>query len=718
MEAVPSEPSVMAVDLSKSFSAAPRTRNHHAPASDLAAKPEWYRRHPAGLHIDSSYRSGSYDGGAGMEPSYMSAALPTGVYRDGDLWCPSFYQADASREDDSDSGSDVIVLLAAAKEPLLCASFVADGVRPIAQPLSPPPSSPGCCERAQNLTSQSSDTSSEEEEEEDEVEESESSADIPPHHARPIVLLANLSADHTDASHFDTARFARTCGTRSDPAGRVLSHTDMSSDDSDVIEVPVTRKRPTFPPNRSQDKTAAVECKRSNRIRASSKQAPLPTWPVRYRLARSVKKDTVGVYYENCDSDDTVGYASDDDASRCHTKSESDDSCQRRARNKSHDDGRRPTTDKSDNVRQCHKAGETDDAHRRHAADKSDNSHQRLAANRTGKVQHHVSESDDARQRHATNKSDHSHQHRGANKSDNSHRRRATNKSADAQISSTKQKLSSSAKRAVKRQRRKRRAWCPPSSLFSPPEPEIKLKCTAAKEPTKKKKKTSDVFCPFVRVRQRANAQRNEVTVVNRQDHQDVMHDKQSAARSSSGVIPKTSCFRLGRLTDFSTGSDATQPLCCLCGHVANANGLGDLHGPYLPMSHSLAKLSDSRDTDTALPNLRRHLDERWVHSDCSVWSSQVFLVRGNLYGLEEAEQLARATMCCWCQRSGAIMGCSHKGCTGYFHYTCSLFSGCALNEDNLSLRCSQHNMTKCQQLQRQGHTQRKSWRAARRRVR
>ncbi|XP_061604489.1 uncharacterized protein LOC133465563 isoform X2 [Phyllopteryx taeniolatus] len=672
MEAVPSEPSVMAVDLSKSFSAAPRTRNHLAPASDLAAKPEWYRRHPAGLHIDSSYRSGSYDGGAGMEPSYMSAALPTGVYRDGDLWCPSFYQADASCEDDSDSGSDVIVLLAAAKEPLVCASFVADGVRPIAQPLSPAPSSPGCCERAQNLTSQSSDTSSEEEEEEDEVEESESSADIPPHHARPIVLLANLSADHTDASHFDAARFARSCGTRTNPAGRVLSHTDMSSDDSDVVEVPVTQKRPTFPPNRSQDETAAVECKRSDRIRASSKQAPLPTWPARHRLARSVKKDTVGVYYENCDSDDTIGYASDDDASRWHTKSESDDSCQRRARNTSHDDGRRPTTDKSDNIRQCHKAGETD----------------------------------------------HSHQHRAANKSDNSHRRRATNKPADAQISSTKQKLSSSAKKNVKRQRRKRRAWCPPSSLFSPPEPEIKLKCTAAKAPTKKKKKTSDVFCPFVRVRQRANAQWNEVTVVNRQDHQDVMHDKQSAARSSSGVIPKTSCFRLGRLTDFSTGSDATQPLCCLCGHVANANGLGDLHGPYLPMSHSLAELSDSRDTDTALPNSRRHLDERWVHSDCSVWSSQIFLVRGNLYGLEEAEQLARATMCCWCQRSGAIMGCSHKGCTGYFHYTCSLFSGCALNEDNLSLRCSQHNMTKCQQLRRQGHTQRKSWRAARRRVR
>ncbi|XP_077415435.1 uncharacterized protein LOC144044726 [Vanacampus margaritifer] len=656
MEAIPSEPSIMAVDLSKSFSTPGRTRNHHAPALDHPAKPEWYHRRPVGSHVDTSYGTASYDGDSGVEPSYLNAALPPGVYGDGNLWCPTFYQADASCEDDSDSGSDVIVLLAAAKEPLLCASFVEDGV----EPLSPAPSSPGSCQPTPS--SQSSDTSSSEEEEEV-VEESESSVDIPPHHSRPVVLLADLSSDYASAAHF---------------------HADMLSDDSDVVEVPVTqtaRKRLTF--NKIQDKSVPVERKCSVRIKPHSTQAPPPTWPARRRLARSAKKDAVGVYYESCDSDGAMGYAleSDEDTRRCHTGSESDSSCQRRVISKTAD-----------------KPRETDHSHR-HVVNKSDDS-----------LQRHASESDDAQQCQATNDSDNAGRRHSANKSDNSDWRRATNKSADTQGSSTKRKLSAVAKKTVKRQRRKRRAWCPPSSLFSPPEPQIKLKCTSTQEPTKKKKKTLDNFCPFVRVRQCANSRQNAVTVVNHQDQLNVLHqNQQSTTRSSSGLIPKTSCFRLGRLN----GAGDAPPLCCLCGHEANADGLGDLHGPYLPVLSSLVKLPDSGTDDAAA----RHLAERWVHSDCSVWSSRVFLVRGNMYGLEEAEQLARDTMCCWCHQSGAIMGCSRKGCTQYFHYACALSSGCVLNEDNLSLRCLQHHMTTYQQ-QHEGNTQRKSWRAARRHVR
>ncbi|XP_061701073.1 uncharacterized protein LOC133513962 [Syngnathoides biaculeatus] len=703
MEAVPSEQSVMAVDLSKSFSAAPQTRNHQAPPSDLAAKPEWYHR--AGLAIDSSYTTGSYDGGTGIEPSYVSTTLPPGIGRDGALWCPSFYQADASCEDDSDSGSDVIVLLTAAEEPLLCASFVADGAQ-----LSPAPSSAGCCQGAQNLTSQSSETSSEDEEEE--VEESESSADIPPHHARPVVLLANLNADYAGISHFDTTRVTRSRGTRSNADCATLSRTDMTSDDNDVGEFPIaqtTHERPTFPPKRRQDKSVPVECKGSKRIRACPKRVSPDPWPTRRHLARSVKKDTVGVYYESCDSDDTFGDLSDDDASHCHSKIKSDDSWHHRPGNKSYQGDGRPAAEKSGHSRQRHKVGETDNGHHGLAADQSDNHHQHRTTNTADNVpQHHESQSDNSCQGHAPNKLN------------NSHRHRAAKKSSGAQISSTKQKLLSSPKKTVKRQRCRLRAWCPPSSLFSPPEPQIKLKCTADKEPMKKKK-MSDTFCPFVRVWQHENAEQNDVTVVNHQDRQDVTYNKQQkTASSSSGVTPKTSCFRLGRLTDVATGADAAEPPCCLCGQAANTNGLGDLHGPYFPSSQSLAELSDYHDTDKpAFPNLWRHLNERWVHSDCTVWSSQVFLVRGNLYGLEEAEQLARATICCWCQRSGAIMGCSHKGCAGYFHYTCALSSGCVLNEDNLSLRCPQHHMTQCQQQQQhQGHTQRKTWRAARRHVR
>ncbi|XP_019745509.1 nucleolar and coiled-body phosphoprotein 1-like isoform X2 [Hippocampus comes] len=723
MEAVPSEPSGMAVDLSKGFSAPPRTRNQCTPALDLAAKPEWYQ---ARSRVDSSYGTRSYDGDSGVEPKYVNATLPPGMYRDDDPWCPAFYQTDASCEDDSDSGSDVIVLLAAAKEPLLCASFLADGVRHIVEPLSPAPSSPECCQ--QTLSSQSSDSSSSEEEEVE--EESESSADIPPHHARPVVLLADLSIDY---------------------AGTVDSRADTLSDDSDVVEVPVTQttpKRPIFPQNKIHEKSAAIECKRSVRIRAHLEQVPSSSpRPVRCHLARSVKKDAMGVYYESCDSDDALGYAleSDDDAQQCHTASESNDSHQRCTVNQSHDDLQRlasmgkteeaPETDnnhhhvvnksnssrqsraadksgkvrqyhssKADDARQLHKARKNVPQH--HSTQKIGNSQQRRASNKSGKAQqHHTSESDDADQRHPTNNPDNAHRCRAASKSDNSHRRRATNKSADAGRGSTQRKPSAVAKKSVKRRRRNRRAWFPPSSLFSPPEPEIKLRCTVEQKPAKKKKKTSDNFCPFVRVRWRASSQRNDVMVVNQQEQQDVPHQKQSIAPLSSGIIPKASCFRPGRLN----GAGAAPPLCCLCGGQANANGLGDLHGPYLPAAGSLAKLPDCCDDDAG---------ERWVHSDCSVWSSRVFLVRGNLYGLQEAEQLARHTICCWCHQSGAIMGCSHKGCTEYFHYACARPAGCVLNEENLSLRCSQHPLGRCQQQQHEGHTPRKSWRVGRRHVR
>ncbi|XP_037112874.1 uncharacterized protein LOC119125996 [Syngnathus acus] len=676
MEALPSEPSVMAVDLSKSFSAPSRTRNQRTPASDLPTKPEWYHRCPTGSCLDSSYGTGSYEREDGVAPSHVSAGLPQGVYRDGDLWCPGFYQAGASCEDDSDSGSDVIVLLAASKEPLLCASFVADGVRRIVEPLSPAPSLPGCCQ--QTLSLQSSDTSSSEEEEEEEMEEeSESSADIPPHHARPVVLLADLS---TDYAVYDGA--TRSCA-------------DVLSDDSDVVEVPSTRKRPTFPPNKIQDKSAAVGRKRSVRISANSVQTPLSPWSTRHRLARSAKKDAVGVYYESCNSDDATGYAleSDDDVHGCHAGRESDSSCQSWGLNQSHEAHQHLTADKAEDARETDHVNESGGFHPRRVTNKANTSRQG-----------HTSESDDALQRHVPDNPDNTRQRHAANKSNNSQRRRATNKSADTGKRTS--KSSAVAKKSVKRQRRKRKAWCPPSSLFSPPEPQIKLRCTAMQE-VAKKKKTSDNFCPFVRVRTHGSLRPNDVTVVNQQDQLDVSLQKQQNAARSSGVIPKTSCFRLGRLKD---AGDAT-PLCCLCGRQANADGLGDLHGPYFPASGRPAELLERGDAAA------HQLDERWVHSDCSVWSGQVFLVRGNLYGLREAEQLASHTICSGCHLSGAIMGCSHKGCTRSFHYACALPSGCVLNEDNLSLRCSQHHMTTCQQ-QHDGHARRKSWRAARRHIR
>ncbi|XP_054616128.1 uncharacterized protein LOC129171472 [Dunckerocampus dactyliophorus] len=575
------------MDLSKSFSVVPRS---HAPITDLSKKPEWYHRRPGSPHLQAACRNRTTlqpDEGAGVESgSYANATLAPGLYHDGvhgDLWCSGFYgpdDGDSSGEEDSDSSSDVIVVVSTSKQPLLCSSFVAEGVRRTLEPLSPAASSPddarGYCRRAELPSSPSRDSSSSE-------ESSDSSADIPPHHARPIVLLSDLSATYADPAY---------------------SRVDVSSDDSDVVEVPVT---PVTPERQNKRLSCQRSLENNEQVQAPPTQLrrrkrPALPRPPRHRLTRLVKKDAVGIYYESCDSDSVMTYA------LC--SSSSDDACPRARR-----EAPPPSQPEVEPQRE----------------------HQRPLT---------------ARRRKQT---------------ENSRRGHGAGRTAAA---------------ATRRRRRRRAA----PALFSPPEALINVR-----QPKRKKTATSD-FCPVVRVRHHL------CTVVNHQEDELTQDARQKMpTASSSGFLPKTSCFHLAR----HAATDPATPLCCLCGHVTNAQGLGDLHGPYYP--------------DQA-PSTSRGEGERWIHEDCGVWSAGVFLVGGKLYGLEEAASLTCHTMCSACQRAGAIMGCSQKGCMRNYHYTCARHSGCVLNEDNLSMRCRQHHMTQHQQPQR--HKQSESRRATRRSVR
>ncbi|KAJ8363759.1 hypothetical protein SKAU_G00125900 [Synaphobranchus kaupii] len=82
---------------------------------------------------------------------------------------------------------------------------------------------------------------------------------------------------------------------------------------------------------------------------------------------------------------------------------------------------------------------------------------------------------------------------------------------------------------------------------------------------------------------------------------------------------------------------------------------------------------------------------EYWVHEDCGIWSAGVFLVKGKLYGLEEAVRLAKETVCSTCHAVGATLGCLFKGCSNKYHYACAVQSDCVLNEDNFSMKCTKH---------------------------
>ncbi|KAL0992992.1 hypothetical protein UPYG_G00101920 [Umbra pygmaea] len=91
------------------------------------------------------------------------------------------------------------------------------------------------------------------------------------------------------------------------------------------------------------------------------------------------------------------------------------------------------------------------------------------------------------------------------------------------------------------------------------------------------------------------------------------------------------------------------------------------------------------------LPKMPMDPEELWVHEACMVWSSGVYLVNGRLYGLQEALDGARDTVCSYCEMVGSTLGCYSKGCTLRYHYPCAMDADCSLNEDNFSLRCPKH---------------------------
>ncbi|XP_051573641.1 uncharacterized protein LOC127452299 [Myxocyprinus asiaticus] len=271
--------------------------------------------------------------------------------------------------------------------------------------------------------------------------------------------------------------------------------------------------------------------------------------------------------------------------------------------------------------------------------------------------------------------------------------------------------------------RRRRKPWPSRagSSMFSPPEPEINLRYANHKDDKKDVK--SDSFAPYIHM------ELSSCTIMNFKEEDDVVMKKGSQHQTVSGVIPKTSCLLLGRV-----GSNArfqVKHLCCLCGRTANGEGLGDLHGPYHPSraqpvcksdNSPPAQRQDCSDLDSVYSledvgsqsikeadrfeigakrqrkeNCVERVEEsgvcseRWIHEDCSIWTGGVFLVKGRLYGLEEAIRLAQETVCSYCHRVGATLGCFFKDCPNKYHFPCALQSDSSLNEENFTIRCPKH---------------------------
>nr|XP_015832017.2 transcription factor 20 isoform X1 [Nothobranchius furzeri]XP_015832018.2 transcription factor 20 isoform X1 [Nothobranchius furzeri] len=311
-------------------------------------------------------------------------------------------------------------------------------------------------------------------------------------------------------------------------------------------------------------------------------------------------------------------------------------------------------------------------------------------------------------------------------------------------------------KAQASKRRRKKRKISPPSSMFSPKEPEIRLKYVNYKE---KRHLKPDGFSPFIRV-QHQQSSPSLCTVINHAEVVKVQHKNGQLQHTStfiSATVPSTSCLQLGWLSMHSRHQRAL--VCCLCGRSANAMDLGDLHGPYYPEGYRLSPKAtaatsgikedegDYSDSDSSSSSVRVRpwtlikgalLKQRgllgshkwavnragspaakrtrsdtgpvevedwysppvlplepceyWLHEDCGIWSTGVFLVKGKVYGLEEAVKVAQEITCSACHEPGASLGCFFKGCANKYHYRCALESAdCVLVEENFSMKCKKH---------------------------
>lgn len=276
------------------------------------------------------------------------------------------------------------------------------------------------------------------------------------------------------------------------------------------------------------------------------------------------------------------------------------------------------------------------------------------------------------------------------------------------------------------RKRHRRPRLTPTSNMFSPKEPEIKLRYVNFKK-EKQQCGSWDSFSPFVHVERQQQKQPFLCTVINYPEESRLATQPMSGQPTLPGglvstTVPSTSCLQLGRVA--MHGQHHHVLVCCLCGLSANAMYLGDLHGPYYPEGFLSAtksedagsdcrrcehvdKCTDVKATSQSIRARRRKWaaplgpqssgitlksrglrikqwqynggprtsptkwvwantasstscsaedwysppllpadpSEFWLHEDCCVWSTGIFLIRGKVYGLEEAVRAAQETV-------------------------------------------------------------------------
>nr|XP_027203312.1 putative uncharacterized protein DDB_G0277255 isoform X2 [Dermatophagoides pteronyssinus] len=177
---------------------------------------------------------------------------------------------------------------------------------------------------------------------------------------------------------------------------------------------------------------------------------------------------------------------------------------------------------------------------------------------------------------------------------------------------------------------------------------------------------------------------------------------------------------------------------CILCQKPPNYKGLGELYGPYyIQMDQKSRRLfsdlnghSDKNDNNNndkhherrslrkrtveqlnnndEMGNIKGNINEMtgqsiinnkidqpmevWIHEDCIVWSSSVYVEGMKIRNLEPAIIESFDNICTKCKLPGATLGCIFKNCQmSPLHYLCAKEKDCDLDEEKFILSCSKH---------------------------
>lgn len=82
---------------------------------------------------------------------------------------------------------------------------------------------------------------------------------------------------------------------------------------------------------------------------------------------------------------------------------------------------------------------------------------------------------------------------------------------------------------------------------------------------------------------------------------------------------------------------------------------------------------------------------EVWLHDQCAIWATNVYITGNKLTGLQDAVWNAFNSTCKVCQLTGANISCMHRSCNSMTHYICGVTSGWLLNSEEFVAKCDLH---------------------------